>query len=67
MFVCGVRSIEGLHRGGGSRLFQPLSRGVPIVDDVADLAASPQFNAGFDNIMATYKVLELASVLVKAN
>jgi hypothetical protein len=62
-----VRSIEGLHRGGGSRLFQPLSSGVPIVDDVADLAAFHQFNEGFNNIMATYKALELASLLVKAN
>jgi hypothetical protein len=61
LFVCGVRSIEGLHRGGGSRLFQPLSRGGPMVDDVADLTAFHQFNVGFDNRMATYKVLELAS------
>jgi hypothetical protein len=35
------------------------------VDDVADLAAF--WNAGFDNRVATYKVLELASLLVKAN
>ena len=61
-----MRSIEGLYREGGSGLL-PLSRGVPKVDDVADLAAFHQFNAGFDNRMATCKVLELASLLVKAN
>jgi hypothetical protein len=36
------------------------------VDDVADLAVFHQFNAGFDNRMVTYKVLELASLLVEA-
>jgi hypothetical protein len=67
LFVFGVRSIEGLHREGGSGLFRPLSRGAAIVGDVADLAVFHQFNAGFDNRMATYKVLELASLLVKAS
>jgi hypothetical protein len=53
LFVCGMRNIEGLHRGSGSKLFQPLSRGGPMVGDVADLAAFHQYNAGFDNRMET--------------
>jgi hypothetical protein len=65
-FVFGVRSIEGLHREGGSGLL-PLSRGVPKVDDVADLAPLCQSSAGFDNRVATYKILELASLLAKVN